>query len=107
MNPRVLWPPIRPIRLGRAAWPMAVIVVALIGLAVLAIGHQRESQTVTITPRDVGRTIHLSTGQVLLVSLPRTDTGWSVWVSDLSVFDYKGEGTIAYSSDGKSQVISM
>jgi hypothetical protein len=106
MVPRGFWPRIRLIRRSYMARP-AVIAVALIGLTVLLLSHQRASQTVTITARDAGRTIHLRTGQVLRIILPRTAIEWSVWVSDLSVLDYKGEGTIAHTSDGESQVISM
>lgn len=100
-------PPIPLIRRVRMAWYIAVIAAAAIGLAVLAVNHQRASPTVTITVRDAGRTVHLRTGQVLVISLPRTAIGWSAWVSDLSVLAYKGEGATAYSSDGESQVVSM
>jgi hypothetical protein len=107
MIPRGLRPSIPLTRRGRMAWYIAVIAVAVISLIVLALSHQQASQTITITASDAGRTIHLHTGQALVISLPRTAIGWSVWVSDSSVLDYKGEGTTVYSSDGKSQVISM
>jgi hypothetical protein len=107
MVPRGFRPPIPLTRRARMAWYIAVTTVAVIGLVVLALSHQRASPTVTITVRDAGHTIHLSTGQVLVISLPRTAIGWSASVSDLSVLAYKSEGTTAYSSDGKSQVISM
>jgi hypothetical protein len=107
MVPRGLRPPIPLTRRVRVAWYTAVIAVAVIGLVVLALSHQRASPTVTITVRDAGRTIHLRTGQGLVISLPRTAIGWSAWVSDSSVLSYKSEGTTAYSPDSKSQIISM
>lgn len=107
MAPRGFWPRIRPIWHGRMTWAIAVIALALISLVVVMFGQQRASQTVTITARDAGGTIRLHSGQVLLISLPRTATGWSVWISDGSILGYKQEGMVAYSDDGKSQVISM
>src|SRR5215471_12467949 len=107
MVPRGLRPPIPLTRRSRMAWYTAVIAVAVIGLVVLALSHQRANPTVTITVKDAGSTIHLRTGQALVITLPRTAIGWSAWVSDLSVLAYKSEGTTAYSSDGNSQVISM
>ena len=100
-------PPIPLTGRARTAWYIAVIAVLVIGLVALARSHQQANPIVTITVRDAGRTIHLRTGQALVISLPRTAVGWSAWVSDLSVLSYKTEGVTAYSSDGKSQIISM